>query len=105
MAFLDVNPVAQGHLLIIPKVHCDYIFDLPPELFVGIFQAAKKLASALKKSTNCLKVGMSVVGVDIAHAHLHLIPINHSGDLDHSKGRQAKPESLAAMQAKLKSAL
>src|SRR3989344_2797474 len=102
VAFLDINPVTPGHLLVVPKTHIDSVFDLPNDLYVTLFETGKKLAGPLKQATGCLKVGLSVVGLDVPHTHLHVMPINHAGDADHANAKPASKEELAGMQAKIK---
>jgi histidine triad (HIT) family protein len=82
LAFLDINPLAKGHTLIIPKQEVDYLFDLDDKLYADYFVFAKKVAVAMKKVIPCEKVGVAVVGLEVAHAHIHLIPINDIYDID-----------------------
>ncbi len=105
VAFLNINPVVAGHLLIIPKGHIDSVFELPEELYHGLFDTGKLLAEPLKLATDCKRVGLSVVGLDVAHAHLHLMPMNASGDADHAKARSAGIEELTKMQELIKQAI
>ena len=81
-AFLDINPVAWGHTLVIPKREVDYIFDLSDEELGAMMAFAKKVAAALKDTVPCRKVGMAVLGLEVPHAHIHLIPITSEGDMD-----------------------
>jgi histidine triad (HIT) family protein len=85
LAFLDVHPLREGHLLVIPKREIDYIFDIEDELYVGMLLFAKIVAKGLKKAIPCERVGVAVVGLEVAHAHIHLIPINSVSDIDFSK--------------------
>ncbi len=80
-AFLDINPLQKGHTLVIPKHEVDYIFDLENEELAGLHLFAKEVASAIKKAFQCTKVGMAVVGLEVPHAHIHLIPINKESDM------------------------
>lgn len=82
LAFLDINPLAEGHTLVIPKKEVDYIFDLDDELLAGLYVFAKKIALALDKSVDCKRVGIAVLGLEVPHAHVHLIPINNLGDIN-----------------------
>ncbi len=84
-AFLDINPVSLGHTLIVPKNQTDYFFDMSSTEFSEILPFAKLIADKLKKATNCERVGMSVIGFEVPHAHLHLIPMNSMHDMDFSK--------------------
>lgn len=81
LAFLDVSPVAKGHTLVIPKKEIDYIFDLDDELYAGLQLFAKKVAVGLKKAVPCKKVGVLVLGLEVPHAHIHLIPMQDETDV------------------------
>lgn len=91
-AFLDINPVQAGHVLVIPKNEVDYIFDIEDEEFAGLHLFAKNIAKALRKAVPCVKVGVAVIGLEVHHAHIHLIPINNDGDLDFNN-KKTLPES------------
>jgi len=80
-AFLDIFPVAKGHTLVIPKKEVDYLFDLDDELYTGLQMFAKKVAKGLKKAIPCEKVGVLVLGLEVPHAHIHLVPMQNEGDL------------------------
>lgn len=84
-AFLDINPLAKGHTLVIPKKETDYIFDIEDDEYSGLFLFAKKVATAIKKCIQCEKVGVAIIGLEVAHAHIHLVPINGVYDIDFSK--------------------
>lgn len=81
LAFLDIFPVAKGHTLVIPKKEVDYLFDLDDELYAGLQLFAKKVAIGLKKAIPCEKVGVLVLGLEVPHAHIHLVPMQNEGDL------------------------
>ena len=81
-AFLDINPVAEGHTLVIPKREEDYIFDLDDDEYAGLQLFAKKVATAIKKAMPCRRVGVAVMGLEVSHAHIHLIPINKESDMN-----------------------
>ena len=81
LAFLDVNPNAKGHTLCVPKLEIDKIFDIEDELYIGLMQFSKKIAIALKKSVPCKRIGMAVVGLEVPHAHVHLIPLNEMDEM------------------------
>jgi histidine triad (HIT) family protein len=81
LAFLDIFPVAKGHTLVIPKTEIDYIFDLEDNLYAGLQVFAKKVAVGLKKAIPCEKVGVLVLGLEVPHAHIHLIPMQNEADL------------------------
>lgn len=84
-AFLDINPVNWGHTLVVPKEETDYIFDLSDERLADMILFAKRVASALKETLPCRKVGMAVIGLEVPHAHIHLIPMKNESDIDFSK--------------------
>lgn len=81
-AFLDINPVAKGHVLVIPRVEVDYIFDLDDDTLAAMHIFAKRVARALKAAIPCRKVGMAVLGLEVPHAHIHLVPMQSEGDMD-----------------------
>ncbi|MEO6175186.1 MAG: HIT family protein [Flavobacterium circumlabens] len=81
LAFLDVNPNAKGHTLCIPKQEINKIFDMDDELYLGLMQFSKKIAIALEKTVPCKRVGMAVVGLEVPHAHVHLIPLNEMDEM------------------------
>ena len=81
LAFLDVNPNAKGHTLCIPKQEIDKIFEMEDNLYIGLMQFSKKIAIALEKTVPCLRVGMAVVGLEVPHAHVHLIPLNEMDEM------------------------
>ncbi len=85
LAFLDINPLAKGHTLVIPKQEIDYIFDIDDELYKELFLFAKKVAHSIRKCVNCKRVGVAVVGLEVPHTHIHLVPINSVYDIDFSK--------------------
>ena len=85
LAFLDVFPIAEGHTLVIPKKSTDYIFDIEEQEFIGLHLFAKKVALAIDKVIPCARVGSAVVGLEVPHAHIHLIPINEIGDISFQK--------------------
>ena len=81
LAFLDVNPNAKGHTLCIPKQEIDKIFDLEDDLYIGLMQFSKKIATAIEKTIPCKRVGMTVIGLEVPHAHVHLIPLNEMDEM------------------------
>lgn len=81
LAFLDVNPNAKGHTLCIPKKEIDKIFDMDDELYLGLMKFSKKIAAALEKTVPCKRVGIAVVGLEVPHAHVHLIPLNEMDEM------------------------
>ena len=82
LAFLDISPLAKGHTLVIPKKENDYIFDLADDDLKALIVFAKKVALAIKKVVPCKKVGVAVIGLEVAHTHIHLIPMNNVGDMN-----------------------
>ena len=90
-AFLDINPVAEGYVLVIPKREVDYIFDLSDEETAAMHIFAKRVAKALKAAMPCRKVGMAVIGLEVPHAHIHLVPMSKEGDLDFTRQKLTLP--------------
>jgi histidine triad (HIT) family protein len=86
-AFLDINPLAMGHTLVIPKKETDYLFDMENEEYQNLWLFAKTVAIAIKKVVPCKKIGVAVIGLEVAHAHIHLVPIDHVNDIDFSKAK------------------
>lgn len=84
-AFLDINPLAKGHTLVIPKEETDYLFDLEDDLLADMMVFAKKVALAIDQTMECRRVGVAVLGLEVAHAHIHLIPINNLHDIEFSR--------------------
>ncbi len=87
IAFLDVFPLKKGHVLVVPKKEVDYIFDLEDETYIGLMNFSKTIAAAIKKAISCNRVGVSVVGLEVPHAHVHLIPINTVNDMNFSNSK------------------
>jgi histidine triad (HIT) family protein len=90
-AFLDISPLALGHTLVIPKVETDYIFDMDEELYMEFWQFAMHVAKALKLVIPCTKVGVAVIGLEVPHAHIHLVPMNSMDDINFSKPKLQFP--------------
>ncbi len=106
LAFLDINPLAEGHVLVIPKKEVDYIFDLDDETYVELHIFAKIVAAAIKKSIPCKRVGVAVIGLEVPHAHIHLIPMNNVSDLNFARPKLSfTPEQLEATSEKIRKAL
>ena len=94
-AFLDINPVQWGHTLVVPKQETDYLFDIDDSLLAEMMVFTKKVATAIKKAIPCTKVGMAVLGLEVPHAHIHLIPIKTEGDMDfRKKVKDPSPEKM-----------
>lgn len=85
LAFLDVNPLVKGHVLVIPKIEVDYIFDLEDDVYLGLQAFAKKVALGIKEAIPCQRVGVAVMGLEVPHAHIHLVPMNSMQDLNFSR--------------------
>jgi len=103
LAFLDVRPIVKGHTLVIPKREVDYIFDIDDQTLGDLMAFAKKVAKVLKRGVECKKVGVMVAGLEVPHAHIHLVPINSIGDLNFINAKPADAKELAALAEKLKS--
>ena len=88
-SFLDINPLALGHALVIPKEETDYIFDLPDEDLAEMIIFAKKIAKAIDKTVDCKRVGIAVIGLEVAHAHIHLVPLNDGNDINFSNPKKS----------------
>lgn len=88
-AFLDINPLAKGHTLVVPKKEVDYLFNLEDDLYTNLMLYAKKLALAIEKTIPCERIGVAVIGLEVPHAHIHLVPINGVHDIDFKKPRVA----------------
>jgi histidine triad (HIT) family protein len=105
LAFLDIAPLQRGHVLVIPKRETDYIFDLSDADLGGLFVFAKQVAAKIKKVFPCDRVGITVIGLEVPHAHVHLIPINSLRDMDFSQKKlELSPDELAGIAGKIRSA-
>ena len=94
-AFLDINPLAQGHTLVVPKREVDYFFDLTDAELAEMIVFAKRVAAAIKQAFPCRKVGMAVLGLEVDHAHIHLVPLQSEGDMDFRKDKlKLSPEQM-----------
>ena len=87
ISFLDINPIKEGHTLVVPKLQVDYIYDLPNDIFNGLFNFSKLVAQKLERAIECDRIGISVVGLEVPHAHIHLIPINEISDMSFENQR------------------
>jgi histidine triad (HIT) family protein len=106
LAFLDISPLAEGHVLVIPKKEVDYLFDLDDELYAGLQIFAKIVATGLRKAISCKRIGVAVIGLEVPHAHIHLIPMNNVSDLNFSRPKLSfTPEQLQATAGKIREAL
>lgn len=101
-AFLDINPVVRAHTLVIPKAETDYLFDLDDETLAAMTVFAKRVAKAIRTAFPCRKVGMAVLGLEVPHAHIHLMPLQSEGDMDFRKGKLQLPaEEMADIAARI----
>ena len=105
IAFLDIFPNAKGHTLAIPKKEVDKIFDLSEQEYLDLMQFARKIAKAQEKVIDCKRVGMAVIGLEVPHVHVHLIPLNEMSDMDFRKNITLDKEEFVAIQEKIKAAL
>ncbi|WNB17509.1 HIT family protein [Marivirga arenosa] len=85
IAFLDINPLVMGHVLVVPKQETDYIFDLDDDVLAGLHVFSKKVAKAIEKSVKCIRIGVAVIGLEVPHVHVHLVPLNSMNDINFSK--------------------
>jgi histidine triad (HIT) family protein len=101
-AFLDIEPLVKGHVLVVPKLEVDKLFDVPDDYLAGMLVFAKPIAHAIEKAFNCNRCGISVVGLEVPHAHIHLVPINTANDLNFTKGKiKTTAEELKVVQEKI----
>lgn len=105
LAFLDMRPIRAGHTLVIPKLEVDELFDLPPELLGDLFVFAQPVAGAIKAETGAARVGVAVVGLEVPHAHVHLVPLDEIDGLDFRRAQPADPDELARMAERLRARL
>jgi histidine triad (HIT) family protein len=105
-AFLDINPLKEGHTLVIPKEETDYLFDLKDDLLGGMIVFAKKVAIAIDQTIECKRVGVAVLGLEVPHAHIHLVPLNDLHDIEFSKPKMKFTEAeFRATAAKISAAI
>lgn len=104
-AFLDINPVQTGHTLVVPKKEVDDLFDLDENTYIELMKVCKKLSFAIKKTTKATRIGVTVIGLEVPHAHVHLIPINSMGDMKFEHAKKASNEELKSIAEKIKSNL
>lgn len=102
LAFLDVRPLAPGHTLVIPKQEIDYIFDLPPELYTELQLFARTVAQALRRAVPCIRIGTAVIGLEVPHCHIHLVPLNRMADINFQKPPvEMTPEAFSELAARI----
>lgn len=103
IAFLDITPLVTGHTLVVPKKEVDYIFDLDDQTIAGLNVFAKKVAHAVKKAVPCKRIGVAVIGLEVPHTHVHLVPMNSIGDINFTKSKlNPSQEELAAVAEKIR---
>ena len=103
LAFLDINPLVEGHVLVIPKREVDYIFDLDDATYLGLMSFVKSVAAAIEKAVPCIRVGVAVIGLEVPHAHVHLVPLNDMDDINFSRKKlKFSMEELAATADKIR---
>ncbi len=105
LAFLDVNPNAKGHTLCVPKQEIDKIFDLKDDLYIGLMHFSKKIAVALEKTVPCKRIGMAVIGLEVPHAHVHLIPLNEMDEMRFQKKVSMTKEEFQALASQIQANL
>jgi histidine triad (HIT) family protein len=104
LAFLDVMPLAIGHTLVIPKKEIDYIFDIESNLYADLWKFASQVAKAVEKSVPCKRIGIAVIGLEVPHAHIHLLPLNTVGDINFERPKmKVSTDELAEMAQKIRS--
>ena len=102
LAFLDINPLVEGHTLVIPKIEVDYLFDIEDEMYLGLMAFAKRVAAAVKAVVPCKRVGVAVIGLEVPHAHIHLVPLTVMNDINFSKEKlNPSNQQLTLMAAKI----
>ena len=94
LAFLDIFPLAKGHVLVIPKKEIDYIFDIVSDEYLELFKFAQKVAKAMDKVIDCKRIGVAVIGLEVPHAHIHLVPLNHVSDINFERPKLNFPEDV-----------
>ena len=106
LAFLDINPLSPGHTLVIPKKEVDYLFDMDDPTHAGLWNFAKKVAKAIEKVVPCLRIGVTVIGLEVPHAHIHLIPLQGMHDMDFRKPKlKFTPEEFQEIAKKITAAI
>ena len=106
LAFLDINPLKEGHTLVVPKKEVDYVFDLDHQTLAGLFSFSQHVAKAIESVIKCNRIGMTVIGLEVSHAHVHLIPIDEVDDMNFSNMKLAfSKEEMSSIASKIKGAL
>ena len=105
LAFLDIAPLREGHALVVPKLEVDRFFDLPPDLLAGMMPFAQELAKRIQRAVPCDRIGVCVIGLEVPHAHVHLIPLDRMSDMDFSRPKlKLSQEELAALAERIRKA-
>ena len=105
IAFMDINPVAKGHVLVVPKIQVDYLFDLDDDTYHKLWDFVKLVSKGIKKTIQCNRVGVSVVGLEVPHAHVHLIPINSVSDMSFSNKFDMSSEEMERISTDIRNTL
>lgn len=105
IAFLDINPNVVGHTLCVPKVEVDKLFDLDEVTYLNLMSFSRKVAKTLEKTVSCKRIGVAVIGLEVPHVHVHLIPLNQMSDMDFSKKTALTPDEFKALATKIQAAL
>ncbi len=106
IAFLDIMPLVKGHVLVVPKVEVDYIFDLDPEVLSGLHLFAQQVAKAMDKTINCTRIGVAVIGLEVPHVHVHLVPLRTMDDINFTRPKlKFTQDELAETAAMIRSGL
>ncbi len=106
LAFLDIFPLKRGHVLVIPKVEVDYVFDLDAETYGGLWDFAHKVAGGIQVAIPCKRIGIAVLGMEVPHTHIHLVPLHHEGDLNFANPKlKFKPEEFTETAATIRAAI
>lgn len=106
IAFLDIQPLVHGHVLVVPKKEVNYIFDLEDELYTGLFQFAKTVAKAIGSKIECKRVGVAVIGLEVPHVHIHLVPLNSMTDINFSRPKlEPSQDELKEIAERIRSAM
>ena len=101
IAFMDIFPIQKGHVLVVPKIEIDNIFDLSVESYVSLFSFAREVSIAIKKVIPCNRIGLSVIGLEVPHAHIHLVPINSLDDMNFNKKEKIKDIEISNLSKKI----
>ena len=101
IAFMDIAPIQRGHVLVVPKIEIDNIFDLPVESYLSLFSFAKQVSYGIRKAIFCNRIGISVIGLEVPHAHIHLVPINKLNDMDFKRKIHISEKDLLSLSKKI----